>query len=244
MRRLQLTPDELNKTVTDLIKKLMKSGKPVTISPATLTTLAPPKVKPTIHFTELAWTKMTKVVAAVPSELAWHATVHRGEGLHFVVDDIFVYPQLVTSATVESDDEHYDKWLNDLPDDIFNNIRLQGHSHVNMTSSPSGTDDQFYETLVPHIKDFYIFMIINKRSEIWVNLYDVASGVVYDNYDIKCTYDSDTTLDQWLEESVMPKLTKHSFKPKGKQAEVTVISSKSFFQNQSDYNIPWNERNY
>ena len=72
-----------------------------------------------------------------------HGTVLRTENSksdsnEFIVEDIFVYPQEVTGSTVTTDQEAYSKWLYELDDDIFNNLRMQSHSHCNMGVSVYG----------------------------------------------------------------------------------------------------------
>jgi hypothetical protein len=126
---------------------------------------------------------MRAVVNEFNTEVAWHGTVVR-DGLSFTVTDIIIYPQIVTSATVESDDAEYSKFLDTLPDEVYNAIRLQGHSHVNMGVTPSSVDWSYYEELLAHVPDFYITMITNKRSEVWVEIYDVAANIVYENGEI------------------------------------------------------------
>ena len=131
---------------------------------------------------------MKTLCATCSSEIAWHGTVQKIADDKYMVLDILVYPQKVTAMTVESDEAHYATWLNELPDDVFNSIRLQGHSHVNMGVTPSGTDDDFYETLDEHVKDFYIYVIMNKRNEIYTEIHDVANNLVYETTDINVTY--------------------------------------------------------
>jgi hypothetical protein len=144
---------------------------------------------------------MDTLVRRTSTEVQWHGLVTKIDEDSYVVDDILVYPQIATAATVTSDDEAYFKWLNELPDEQFNAIRFQGHSHVNMHASPSGTDDDYYETLVQHIKDYYIFFILNKRGEYHIEFYDIANNRVYEKMDCKVVkvtngYDYDAWYDQ------------------------------------------------
>lgn len=140
-------------------------------------------------FSAKAYAKLAFLVTHNDKEVAAHGTVFRMEpveqGSTFLVDDILVYPQEAAAATVESDDEAYGYWLSRQPDDVFNHLRFQAHSHVAMAVSPSGTDLSFYKKLMEQITDFYIFFIINKRMEVWCEIYDLERNIYFENGDVK-----------------------------------------------------------
>lgn len=149
--------------------------------------LAPEILKeeePVIYITSDAFIKMRALVENCDTEIAWHGTVVRNN-MVFLITDIFMYPQHVCSSTVESHDEDYPKWVTELPDDVFNNMRLQGHSHVNMSTGPSGTDESYYHDLIKHVQDFYIVMINNKAGKLMLRLYDIEKNLKYDDLDIR-----------------------------------------------------------
>ena len=49
---------------------------------------------------------------------------------------------------------------------------MHGHSHVNMGTSPSATDTKLQEDHLAQLQDndFYIFLIVNKKREIWCTI--------------------------------------------------------------------------
>lgn len=150
--------------------------------------------KAQLVFSEIAYMKMWYLVASCDKEIAWHCTAHRGEGEHeYHVDDVFVYPQIVSEATVNTDQEKYQNWLYELGDDVFNNLRLQGHSHVNMSTSPSAVDNSLYERIRSQLEGdmFYIFLIWNKRGEHTISIYDYRDNIVFSNNDIEVLYEGD-----------------------------------------------------
>lgn len=165
---------------------LISGKKSVTVSIESMLQLPSPQPpdKPEIKFSEEAYAKMKTLVSKADNELAWHGLVRQTAPKQYYIYDILVYPQRVTKATVESDDDLYPIWLDELDDDQFNSIRMQGHSHVNMGTTPSGTDDELYSTLTKHISDYYIFIIMNKSDRMWINLYDMKENVVYETADI------------------------------------------------------------
>lgn len=145
--------------------------------------------KPELYFTADAYLKMITLVDSTTDEIGWHGVVER-DGHRFTVTDILVYPQVVTGSNIRTDQDAYNAWLMSQPDEIFNNIRYQGHSHVNFSVTPSdfgpGSDVHLYENILQTLRktDYYIFMIINKRREVFVMIYDMAQNIVFEKDDI------------------------------------------------------------
>lgn len=144
--------------------------------------------KATIFLSSIAFAKMNALIQQFDSEVAWHGVVHRDEEdpTIFRITDILVYPQVISGATVNTDQEAYQTWLYAFDDDVFNNIRMQGHSHVNMGVSPSGVDTTHQEKILGQIRDddYYIFMIWNKRYEHFVRIFDLKNNTLYETADV------------------------------------------------------------
>ena len=144
--------------------------------------------KATLLFSELAWAKMTSLVSEYQSEIGWHGKASRMEGLEdtYLVEDIYVYPQNVTATNVTPDQKEYNEWINALDDEAFNGLRFHGHSHVNMAVSPSGVDTGFWEEILSQLDDdmFYVFMIINKKWEKHVRIYDMRTNLYFPPSDV------------------------------------------------------------
>lgn len=141
----------------------------------------------TILFTPEAYTKMIKLLMDFDSEVAWHGVGDRIGETDFLISDILVYPQTVTGSTVQMDTELYATWLMDnIDDDRFNHIIMQGHSHVNMGTSPSSVDVTHQEEILHQLTDdmYYIFMIWNKKLEHTTKIYDLKNNTLYENKDI------------------------------------------------------------
>ena len=77
-------------------------------------------------------------------------------------------------------------WLMNHEDDVFNNIRMQGHSHVNMGVTPSGVDNSLYERILEQLDDemFYIFLIYNKKGDKTFKIYDLAKNILFETGDV------------------------------------------------------------
>lgn len=154
--------------------------------------------KATLFFSELAYLKMMTLVREFDKEVAWHGLAKRGDDEskdEYVVYDILVYPQEVTGATVNTDQEKYQMWLMNHDDDVFNNIRMQGHSHVNMGTTPSTVDTTLYEQILDQLEDdmFYIFLIWNKKNEKTIKIYDLAKNVLFETSDVTVSVLEDGT---------------------------------------------------
>ena len=145
------------------------------------------EAKATISFTPLAYTKMIALIMNFDTEVAWHGVGKRVDKSKFLISDILVYPQQVSGSTVEMDTENYAKWLmeND-EDERFDNIVMQGHSHVNFGTTPSAVDIKHQEDILSQLSDdmFYIFVIWNKKLEHTSKIYDLQNNILYDDKDI------------------------------------------------------------
>lgn len=160
--------------------------------------------KATLVVEELAWNKMVALVDMCDKEIAWHGIVFKENNV-YTVKDIVVFPQEVTGATVTSNETEYSMWLMQQPDDVFNNLRFHGHSHVNMATRPSGVDTSYQEDILKNLKDFYIFAILNKKGDHWLSIYDVEDNIAYEDKDITLVL-PDTEVEEWAMEEIKTKV--------------------------------------
>jgi hypothetical protein len=179
------------------ITKLTKCPNGTIDFKTTLNTVTPIDMpKASISFTQEAYLKIMLYVRDTNTEIAWHGSVTRKDN-NFTVHDVYLYPQIVTGGTVNTDQTEYNKWVEELDDDTFNKMRLQGHSHVNFGASPSGTDKDYYSSIlnVLNKNDFYIFMIINKSGSMYFEIYDLENNVIYENQDVNVNVLTDANTD-------------------------------------------------
>lgn len=185
---IKLTPEILDEVCRDFELNLKKSS-PNDGKIAYTKELGRSDRKATLSFTETAWYKMKGLIDEFDKEVAWHGVASRGDDESedkYYVTDILVYPQMVTGASVNTDQMKYEMWLMAYEDDVFNNIRMHGHSHVNMSVNPSLVDSEHSEKILAQLDDdmFYIFMIWNKRGERNIKIYDLAKNILFDNADV------------------------------------------------------------
>ena len=162
-----------------------------------------------IYFTEIAWMKTTALLREFSKEVAWHATAYRipGDKDEYLIKDILVYPQTVTSATVDMDVEKYTQWIMEgvmAGDERFDQIRCQMHSHVNMGVFASPTDVQHQEEILEQLgeEDFYIFMIWNKSLKVYMRIFDMQKNVLFESDDCEWAVLDDTIgLSKFIEDA-------------------------------------------
>lgn len=190
MRRIELTDTEIRNILSIFEKQLKESRTTQDVITCTTRLSAEHTItaaeKPKIIFSTQAYLKMLCLTHGTTKEIAWHSTVKR-EGNTFNVLDTLCYPQEVTGTTVTTDDKLYSDWMMKLSNEEANSIRLQGHSHVNMQVTPSGVDTNYYQTLLQVLPadSFYIFIVMNKRNDMHVLLYDLQKNTLYETKDIE-----------------------------------------------------------
>lgn len=190
MRPYQIQPSDWRAALKVALKKAEKELTPEVpkIQVNVLNFLKQPERNTcTIQFTDKARAQIHALVELTDKEVGWRGVVERVGGGKYIIREILVYPQEATAATVNATDG-LGPWLMSQPDEIFDNLRMQGHSHVNMGAHPSGVDEAFYDKMLSGLQDYYIFMIVNKRKELYARVYDVIDNVIYDNADIAHNY--------------------------------------------------------
>lgn len=203
---IRLTPEIIEKT-RKAFEDALRSAKLSDGKFSFTRSFASVQRKATVYFTDLAWQKMQALVREFDKEVAWHGVAYRGDDPakdEYTITDILVYPQEVTGATVTTDQEKYQSWLMEHDDEVFNNIRMQGHSHVNMSVSPSSVDLALYEKILTQLDDtmFYIFLIYNKSGSKTYLIYDMEKNVLFETADVTVKIlDDGSGLTKFLEDA-------------------------------------------
>lgn len=179
----------------------------------------PGKDKATVIFSRIAWEKQVRLVDEFSSEVGWHGLVRRDpdDATKFYIDDLITFPQEVTGATVTPTQGEYDRWNAMLPPEQRNTMRYHGHSHVNMGTSPSGTDTTFQKDIIGRLNGdgftpeerqrmmeelgdsaFYIFMIWNKRREHYARIFDLYNNIEYGTSEVDIVHDGEDPLADFI----------------------------------------------
>lgn len=137
-----------------------------------------------VYITTNAYAKMTHIVNMCNKEVGWLGTAEWVKDNNLIViSDILLFNQEVSRTTCEITPEGLAKFAEEILQqengiEIWNSIKLWGHSHVNMGVSPSGQDDSQMKVFADH-NDWFLRIIANKSGELKIDLYDYESNLSY-----------------------------------------------------------------
>jgi len=150
-----------------------------------------------VRISPTAWMKIQTLVMGYDKEVGWFCTVERIAKFTYRIKDVLIYPQYSNGTYVEDgidnplagNEWEMRDWIDSLPDDIFNERRGQGHSHVNMGVTPSGTDTSYWKTFAEtnaraDINRYTVTMIINKKMDMMWWVFDADEKIEFKNSDI------------------------------------------------------------
>lgn len=143
------------------------------------------KCIPEIFIHPDALTKMQLYVEECDDEIGWLGiALKEKNAIH--ITDVLLFEQEVNSTTTEITPEGLAEFGETLLKqkngmEIWNNIKVWGHSHVNMSTSPSGQDNSQMETFSKNGHDWFIRIIANKKGDLRVDLYEYNLGIIYNN---------------------------------------------------------------
>ena len=150
---------------------------------------------PKIFIDIKALNKMKEYVRQSSLEIGWLGTCEKIDNNYFITD-VFLFKQEVHSTTTEITTEGLSEFAMDLMStpnglDIWNNMKVWGHSHVNMSTSPSSQDDKQIDVFAENAEDFFIRIIANKSNSFRIDLYDYTSGVMYEELPYEVDFGED-----------------------------------------------------
>lgn len=153
---------------------------------------------PKISINLNAMNKMKEYIRQSDLEIGWLGTSRR-VGNVFYIDDVFLFRQEVHATTTEITTEGLNEFAMELlyeenGVEIWNNMKVWGHSHVNMPTTPSGQDDKQIEVFAENAEDFFIRIIANKSGDFRIDLYDFTTGVIYEKLSYEINYGADTEI--------------------------------------------------
>lgn len=150
-----------------------------------------------IFISPKALLKMQALVMGYNKEVGWWGTVEKIKAEEYRIKDILVFPQYTGAAYI--DDEAEDplemaKWLDGLSDEVFDEKRFFGHSHVNMNTYFSGEDAKMFDRQVDVIKraplnNYYLSVVLNKRGEMCWKAWDGETNKKYSDHEIEILFE-------------------------------------------------------
>ena len=235
MKKLRLTNDEQEMFIQDIIEKFDGTGK-YDISSFEYTKAdvkdfleALEKLnkeknkKPTILINSNTYTKMYELVKQSPIEIQWHMLVTRDlETQTYLVYDLMLFPQTNSGTSTTTDQDEFAKWQTNLIKDTtfpIQDLRGHGHSHVNMNVYSSGIDDAYQRDLITKVDngDFYLFLVLNKKMDMYALLYDFVQQTVFEtsDMDIQILDDNGIDIRKWCKEQIEKNCK--TYKPTGQK---------------------------
>lgn len=192
----------------------------------------------TLRFTETAWLKMQALVQTFDGEVGWRGLVRKTDE-EYVVYDLVVYPQTVSAAYIDTDQKEHSDWFEKLPDEIITNMKLHGHSHVRMGVTPSGRDRSDYQIVIDDLRDdsFYVFLIINKMNDMFVQIYDMHENVIYEKNDIDIVVDSEVGIVQFIKDA--KDVVKNRTEVKNKNGSKQTMTTDKLYEADAEYTSLW-----
>lgn len=212
MRPLRLNDKEKSELINKLLKQFMASLDNYTFGNSTKISFEANiggklKEKIKLVYSPSAWLKMNALVENFASEVSWFGLVDKTDDpLVYYIYDVLVCKQQVNGAKVDTEDDDMFEFLSGLSDEQADHLHFQAHSHVNMSTSASGTDLQNQADILanmPGNDGFYIFQIWNKRGDINTYFYDLTNNVFYDKDDVEILIEDETfgTIDDFVDDA-------------------------------------------
>lgn len=134
-----------------------------------------------IYITQLAKRKMELYCELCSDEIGWMAYVDKlADNKGYMITDCILLKQKVHSGTTEIDPLALLELWNSITPEQQAKIKCWGHSHVNMSPTPSGQDNDQMKYFEDG-NDWFIRIITNKKGEINIDFYDFKNGFEINN---------------------------------------------------------------
>jgi len=161
-----------------------------------------------VYYTAAAYRMRMEIVHRCDKEVGWIGLGDELDNGDWLIDELIVLPQEVHPTECEFEDEAVSDWAESYIEKGGDTTRfvLWGHSHVDMTVSPSTTD---YEQAAKYIKncDKFICAIYNKNGESRHDVYYRGQGYMFEDvfsgvWIPKLSEERSAALDKVLKENV------------------------------------------
>lgn len=141
-------------------------------------------IVPKVLISEQAINEMYIYTKEVPDEVGWLGTVEQLEDGTYYIGKTYLFDQEVHGTTTEITPEGLSSFGEELlkqPDgmDIWNSLKMWGHSHVNMGTTPSGQDDKQMQEFENIGHEYFIRLICNKKGELRIDFYNYEAGLTF-----------------------------------------------------------------
>ena len=120
--------------------------------------------------------KMEMYCELCEKEIGWMGFVEK-VGAGYLITDFVLLKQEVHASTTEIDPSALLELWGQTPPEQQGKIKIWGHSHVNMSPTPSSQDNEQMKYFADAGNDWFIRLITNKKGDINLTIYDYANGI-------------------------------------------------------------------
>lgn len=178
-----------------------------------------------VYITPLARKKMEIYCDLCDKEVGWMGFVEKSEQEHiFLISDFVLLRQEVHAATTEIDPKALLELWDGLDENKQGKMKIWGHSHVNMSPTPSGQDDdqmKYFE----EGNDWFIRLITNKKGDMNITIYDYKNGIEI-HTDELYTYDEEVSaLRKQIQEEIKDKVKEKTYSTSSSSIAKSYLSS-------------------
>lgn len=138
---------------------------------------------PMVYMTRDAFSRMWHIVDIADDEVGWLGTVRQTQYGNFLIEEVFLLEQEVSAAQTEISGDGIAKFVQELIEtredgvEVANTIRFWGHSHVRMSTSPSGQDDAQMRHFEQNDCPWFVRGILNKQGRMQFDIFLWDAGV-------------------------------------------------------------------
>lgn len=157
---------------------------------------------PEISISRDALIKTEEIINQCTDEVGWLGLVKR-TGNHFDIYDVILLEQEVTAVTTDIEENALEnlamEFMNTDRFDELNNIKMWGHSHVNMNVFASGTDEETMKQFVQG-NPYFIRFIGNKKGDMQLDLFDYERNIIFKNLTWSVYDEKDSDMEHIMKE--------------------------------------------
>jgi NACalpha-BTF3-like transcription factor len=137
--------------------------------------------QPLLYFTPDALLTMQCYVEECSDEVGWLGVVRAYENDLYLCSEAHLLYQEVNGATTEINPEGLVKFAEEIGLELMEDVKLWGHSHVNMGTGASSQDDKQMEFFNNSGHDWFFRIICNKKGSISVTFYNYKEGYIVED---------------------------------------------------------------
>ena len=172
---------------------------------------------PRITISPEAYEKMSYYVRLSFDEISWMGTCFEEADGSYYVGDVFLPTQEVNATTTEINGSGMAALITTLlteyenGEELVNNLRMWGHSHVNMGTAPSGQDDQQMKDFITVDTPYFLRIICNKKGRMECSLFHYNKGFVMHDVPWSIAYPIIDDLEAIIKEEIKEKVSKLTY---------------------------------